>query len=69
MKNLERDEMNTFNGKISNLVYLGNYIDCRIKVGTKEIRAQISYDEKLSLKEDDKVFIKVYPKQCLCLKI
>jgi iron(III) transport system ATP-binding protein len=69
IKSLERDETNTFNGKISNLVYLGNMIDCRIKVGTKEIRTQISNDEKLSLKEDDKVFIKIDPKDCLCLKV
>ena len=69
IKSLERDETNTFNGKISNLVYLGNMIDCRIKVGTKEIRTQISNDDKLSLKEDDKVFIKVDPKDCLCLKM
>lgn len=69
IKSQERDERNMFNGKIANLVYLGNYIDCRIKVGTKEIRTQISYDEKLSLKEDDKVFVRVDPKDCLCLKI
>jgi ABC-type Fe3+/spermidine/putrescine transport system ATPase subunit len=69
VKSLERDETNTFSGKISNLVYLGNMIDCRIKVGTKEIRTQISNDDKLSLKEDDKVFIKVDPKDCLCLKM
>jgi ABC-type Fe3+/spermidine/putrescine transport system ATPase subunit len=69
VKSLERDETNTFNGKISNLVYLGNMIDCRIKVGTKEIRTQISNDDKLSLKEDNKVFIKVDPKDCLCLKM
>jgi iron(III) transport system ATP-binding protein len=68
IKSLERHETNTFSGKISNLVYLGNMIDCRIKVGTKEIRTQISNDDKLSMKEDDKVFIKIDPKDCLCLR-
>lgn len=59
-------EGNRFVGKISKLVYLGNYLDCRVTAGTKEIRAQISTDE--NLQEDCEVSIEVDPEHCLCLK-
>ena len=59
-------EGNRFAGRISALVYLGNYIDCRVTAGTKEIRAQISTEE--NLQEDCAVFIEVGPEHCMCLK-
>ena len=60
------EEGNRFEGKISKLVYLGNYLDCRVAAGMKEIRAQVSPEE--NLQEDCKVFIVVDPEHCLCLK-
>ncbi len=59
------DEINTLRGKISNLIYLGNYIDCRIQVGINEIRAQISSEE--NIRENEEVLIKVDPKHCVCI--
>jgi len=60
------DGMNVFRGRISNLIYLGNYIDCRIQVGRKEIRAQVSPEEEL--REDQELFIGVDPKHCVAVK-
>jgi iron(III) transport system ATP-binding protein len=60
------DGMNIFVGKVSNLIYLGSYTDCRVHVGPKEIRAQISPKEKM--KENDRVFIEINPEHCLCIK-
>ena len=58
--------MNVFTGKITNVIHLGNYTDCRIKVGKKEIRAQISPHEKL--KENEEVSIGIRPEHCICIK-
>jgi iron(III) transport system ATP-binding protein len=62
----ERGKKNLFAGEISALVYLGNYIDCRVKAGTKEVRAQVSAGENLELHK--KVFIEVDPENCVCLR-
>lgn len=64
--NQEGKEVNTFEGKISTLVYLGNYIDCRVMMEEKEIRAQIS--DKKDLNENDEVLIEVEAENCVCLK-
>lgn len=61
------NEMNTFMGKVSSLIYLGNYIDCRIRVGTNEIRAQISPEE--NIRENDDVLIEIDPKHCVCIPV
>lgn len=61
------NEENTFHGKIDSLVYLGNFVDCRIKIGEKEIKAQISPEE--SLKEGDEITIKIESEHCVCVKI
>lgn len=65
-KTIGEENMNVFTGEISVSVYLGNYIDCRIKIGSKEIRAQISVGEDLNV--NDKVFVMVSPQDCICLK-
>ncbi len=59
-------EVNTFAGKIATLVYLGNYIDCRIMLGDREIRAQLS--DRSSLNEHDEVLIEIDAEHCVCLK-
>ncbi len=64
--NQEGKEVNTFEGKISTLVYLGNFIDCRVMIGDKEIRAQIP-DIK-DLNENDEVLIEIAAENCVCLK-
>ena len=60
-------EMNTLKGRISHLIYLGNYVDCRIQVGKNEIRAQISPEE--SIRENDDVLIEIDPKHCVCIPV
>jgi len=57
---------NLFEGEISALVYLGNYIDCRVRAGTKEIRVQVLEGEKLEIGK--KVFLEVDPDNCVCLR-
>ena len=57
---------NTFPGEITTLVYLGNYTDCRIQAGSKEIRAQVAVGE--DWKVHDRVLVRVNPQSCLCLK-
>lgn len=61
----QRGKKNLFEGEISALVYLGNYIDCRVKAGTKEIRVQVSEGENLPLNKN--VFLEVDPEDCVCL--
>jgi iron(III) transport system ATP-binding protein len=60
------DEANILEGEILALVYLGNYIDCRIKVGMNEIRAQISKEE--SIKVHQRVLIEIVPERCVCIR-
>jgi len=60
------ERMNTLTGKVTALIYLGNFIDCRIQSGNKEIRAQVSAEE--NLQEGDGVCIEIDPRNCLCLK-
>jgi len=60
------ESLNSFPGEITTLVYLGNYIDCRIQAGAKEIRAQVAVGE--NWKVHDRVFVRVNPQSCLCLK-
>lgn len=64
--NVEKQDMNTFQETISALVYLGNYVDCRISLGATEIRAQVSNIEHL--KVNDKMVITVDPHNCVCLR-
>ena len=60
------ETLNSFPGEITTLVYLGNYIDCRIQAGAKEIRAQVAVGE--DWKVHDRVLVTVNPQSCLCLK-
>jgi iron(III) transport system ATP-binding protein len=60
------ETLNTFPGEITTLVYLGNYIDCRIQAGAREIRAQVAVGE--DWKVHDRVFIRVNPQSCLSLR-
>lgn len=62
----EDEEVNTFEGKISNLIHFGNYIDCRIKLKEREIKAQISHEANLKLNQE--VLIKIDPRHCACIK-
>jgi iron(III) transport system ATP-binding protein len=66
-KSAQENDINTFAGRIESLIYLGNFIDCRIKIGLKEIKAQISCEEDLQV--GDEVSIKIAPEHCVCVKI
>ena len=61
-----QETRNAFPGEITTLVYLGNYIDCRIQAGAKEIRAQVAVGK--DWKVHDRVLVRVNPESCLCLK-
>ena len=63
---LKKNGINTFRGKISNLIYLGSFVDCRIIFGKKEIRAQISIEE--NVRKNDEVLIEINPDHCLGIK-
>jgi iron(III) transport system ATP-binding protein len=56
---------NVFEGEVIDTVYLGNFLECRVKVGSHEIGVQIDHYENLAPKQ--KVFLSFQPDHALCL--
>jgi iron(III) transport system ATP-binding protein len=56
---------NSFEGEIIDTVYLGNFLDCRVRVGRYEVGVQINHYEQLAPRQ--KVFLTFRPDHGLCL--
>jgi iron(III) transport system ATP-binding protein len=56
---------NLFEGDVIDTVYLGNFLECRVRVGRYEINVQIDHYENLS--PGQKVFVGFAPDHGLCL--
>jgi len=56
---------NTFEGEVIDTVYLGNFLECRVRVGRYEIGIQIDHYEHLVPRQ--KVFLSFQPDHGLCL--
>jgi iron(III) transport system ATP-binding protein len=56
---------NIFAGDVIDTVYLGNFLECRVQVGSHEIGIQIDHYEQLS--PGQKVYLTFRPEHALCL--
>jgi ABC-type Fe3+/spermidine/putrescine transport system ATPase subunit len=56
---------NGFAGEVIDTVYLGNFLDCRVRVGPHEIGVQVDHYEQLAPRQ--KVFLAFEPDHALCL--
>jgi ABC-type sugar transport system ATPase subunit len=56
---------NVFEGEVIDTVYLGNFLECRVRVGSHELGIQIDHYEQLA--PEQKVFLSFRPEHGLCL--
>jgi iron(III) transport system ATP-binding protein len=56
---------NLFEGEVVETIYLGNQLECRVKVGRHEVGIQLDHYEQLSPRQ--KVFLSFSPDHGLCL--
>jgi iron(III) transport system ATP-binding protein len=56
---------NLFEGEVIETVYLGNMLDCRVKVGKHELSVQIDHYEQIA--PNQKVYLSFKPDHGLCL--
>jgi iron(III) transport system ATP-binding protein len=56
---------NLFEGEVIDTVYLGNMLECHVKVGRHEIGIQVEHDEQIEPRQ--KVFLSFEPDHGLCL--
>jgi ABC-type Fe3+/spermidine/putrescine transport system ATPase subunit len=59
------DAGNQFEGEVVETVYLGNVMECRVKVGRHEIGVQVDHFEQIAPRQ--KVFLSFAPDHGLCL--
>jgi ABC-type Fe3+/spermidine/putrescine transport system ATPase subunit len=59
------DSGNLFEGEVSETVYLGSLLECRVKVGRYEVGIQIDHYEQIA--PGQKVFLSFSPDHGLCL--
>ncbi len=59
------DGGNVFEGEVIDTVYLGNFLECNVRVGTQEIGVQL--DHYMQLRPQQKVFVAFEPDRGLCL--
>jgi ABC-type Fe3+/spermidine/putrescine transport system ATPase subunit len=59
------DDANLFAGEVVDTVYLGNFLECRVKVGRYEIGVQLDHYEQLVPRQ--RVFLGFQPEHALCL--
>jgi iron(III) transport system ATP-binding protein len=59
------DSANVFEGEVIDTVYLGNFLECRARVGRHEIGIQIDHYEQLTAGQT--VFLSFRPEHGLCL--
>jgi iron(III) transport system ATP-binding protein len=56
---------NSFEGEVIDVVYLGNFLECRVKVGHYEINVQLDHYEQLA--PGHKLLLSFQPRHGLCL--
>jgi ABC-type Fe3+/spermidine/putrescine transport system ATPase subunit len=56
---------NMFEGEVIDTIYLGNMLECRVKIGQHEIGIQVDHYEQLEPKQ--KVYLSFQPDHGLCL--
>jgi ABC-type Fe3+/spermidine/putrescine transport system ATPase subunit len=56
---------NVLEGEVIDTVYLGNFLECRVRVGCHEVGVQIDHYEQLAPQQ--KVFLSFEPDHGLCL--
>ena len=56
---------NLFEGEVIDTVYLGNFLECRVRVGSYEVGVQMDHFEQLS--PGQKVYMTFEPDHGLCL--
>jgi iron(III) transport system ATP-binding protein len=56
---------NLFEGEVIDTVYLGNFLECRVRIGRHEVGVQIDHYELLVPRQ--KVFLSFQPEHGLCL--
>jgi iron(III) transport system ATP-binding protein len=56
---------NVFEGEVIDTIYLGNFLECRVRVGCHELSIQIDHYEQLATGQ--KVFLTFLPDHSLCL--
>ena len=56
---------NLLYGEVIDTVYLGNFLDCQVRVGSCEVSVQINHYEQLA--PGQKVFLTFDPDHALCL--
>jgi ABC-type Fe3+/spermidine/putrescine transport system ATPase subunit len=61
----DASEGNLFEGEVIDTVYLGNFLECNVRVGRYEIDIQIDHYEQLA--QHQKVFLTFPPDRGLCL--
>jgi iron(III) transport system ATP-binding protein len=59
------DAVNVIEGEVLETVYLGSFLDCRVRVGPCELSVQIDHDERLA--PGQPVFLAFRPDHGLCL--
>ncbi len=57
--------VNLMEGEVIDTVYLGNFLDCQVRVGPHEVGVQIDHFEQLALGQ--KVYLSFMPDHGLCL--
>jgi hypothetical protein len=56
---------NLLEGEVIDTVYLGNFLECRVRVGQYELGVQLDHYESIS--PGQKVFVSFQPDHGLCL--
>jgi ABC-type Fe3+/spermidine/putrescine transport system ATPase subunit len=56
---------NLFEGEVIDSIYLGSFLECRVRVGRHELSVQIDHDENLSPRQ--RVYLSFSPDHGLCL--
>ena len=56
---------NTLEGKVEKAVFLGDAIDCQVKVGSQIVRAKIP--QTTEIEEGDRIFLEFSPESCVVL--
>jgi spermidine/putrescine transport system ATP-binding protein len=59
------DLCNALEGEVIDTVYLGNFLECRVRVGCHEVRVQIDHYEQLA--PSQQVFLTFQPDHGFCL--
>jgi ABC-type molybdate transport system ATPase subunit len=57
--------VNLLEGEVIDTIYLGNFLECRVRVGHYEVSVQIDHYEHLVPRQ--KVFLSFQPDHALCL--